>query len=433
MTQHLLQRGHTWYVRYVVPRASRSKLGKESIFRSLKTRDLDVARKRKHAVLAEIMAEIEVVMNGGKPSKAAMIEEATAFAEEIRTAPTEEKAELAEYVASDRADYFHRKVSNEAGQLYTEVALRGSMPITGAGEKYLASIVGKVTAGTVDGRKRSIDLFVQNMGDMPISKLSPRIAASWMSNHLEPSGKAPATIGRYLDTMNLLWDWSFRREWCAGGSPFKGLKSELPPKEKKKRGFTNEELQVYLDFLKKRPKHKSIEYEVALLLAFSSTRLGDICELRVRHIFNEGTEAHIYEGKNESASRVLFFSHPKCVEILNRRIEGKQPDDQVFEELVVGGVDGKLNHALSNRMRRYLSEAIPTAQKLGLDVHSIRRWAATVLENTPEIDMTLSMRLFGHKTGKMLTDVYSNGPERQRLQEGFKLYSEAVEERLDIS
>jgi len=46
--------------------------------------------------------------------------------------------------------------------------------------------------------------------------------------------------------------------------------------------------------------------------------------------------------------------------------------------------------------------------------------------------MTLAMRLFGHKTGKMLTDVYSNGPERQRLQNGFKLYSEAVEARLDV-
>jgi len=281
MTQNLLQRGHTWYVRYVVPRAYREKLGKESISRSLKTRDLDVARKRRHTALAEIIAEVEMAVSGGVPSKAFMIEEAIAFAEEIRTAPTDEKADLTQYVATDRADYFHRKVSEEAGQLYADIALRGSMPITGAGEKYLASIVGKVTAGTVDGRKRSIDLFVQNMGDMPISKLSPRIAASWMSNHLEPSGKAPATIGRYLDTMNLLWDWSFRREWCSGGSPFKGLKSELPPKKKVKRAFTNAELQTYLDFLKKRPKRNAIEYEIALLLAFSSTRLGDICELRV--------------------------------------------------------------------------------------------------------------------------------------------------------
>ncbi|OUR77448.1 hypothetical protein A9Q83_10875 [Alphaproteobacteria bacterium 46_93_T64] len=116
MTQNLLKRGHTWYVRYVIPRASRSKLGKESISRSLKTRDLDEARKRRPAALAEIIAEVDLIVDAEKYSKVAMIEEAAAFAEEIRSAPTDEKADLATYVASDWAMYFHEKKGYEAGR-----------------------------------------------------------------------------------------------------------------------------------------------------------------------------------------------------------------------------------------------------------------------------------------------------------------------------
>jgi len=432
MTQNLLQRGHTWYVRYVVPRAYREKLGKESIFRSLKTRDLDKARKRKHGVLANIVAEVERVMNNGEMSRAEMIDEALAFSEEIKVAPNAEQADLAVYVATDRADHFGQKVGYEAGQLYADIALRGSVPISKAGEQYLQSIEGKVSQGTIEGRRRSINTFTANMGDMPLAKISPRITASWLTDHLEPSGKAPKTLAKYIDNMNLLWKWGFRREWCGGTSPFTDLKSEFRASPKRKRAFENEELRDYLKYLKQLPAKKVVEYEVALLLAYSAARLGEICELRVRDVFQGGSEVHIKDGKTDAAGRVLFFFNPECIDILKRRTIGKLPDDQVFEELKPGGQDQKLNHALSKRMRISLANVIPHAKAEGLDLHSIRRWGATVFENTPEIDLILSQRMIGHKTGKLLGDVYSSGPEKERLREGFEVFSQAVKSRLIV-
>lgn len=430
MTQNLLQRGHTWYVRYVIPRASRLKLGKESISRSLKTRDLDEARKRRPAVLAEIIAEVDLIVDAEKYSKASMIEEAAAVAEEIRSAPTNEKADLATYVASDRAMYFHEKKGYEAGQVYADIALRGSMPISSAGKQYLESIEGKVSQGTIDGRKRSINTFIQSMGDGPIANVSPRMTASWLTDHLAPSGKAPKTLAKYIDNLNLLWKWSFRREWCAGTSPFMSLKSEIPKAEKHKRGFSDGALKGFLGYLRGLPSAKRVQYEVALLLVYSGARLGDICELQVRSVKSEDGEVHIFNGKSQAAERVLFFHNPECLGILNQRCEGKEPTDQLFHELKRGGEDNRLSHGLSNRMRYSLEKFMPDAKAQGIDIHSIRRWAGTVFDNTPEIHPELADRMVGHKTGRLLSDVYSDGPEKVRLREGFRIFDEKVEARI---
>ncbi len=60
MTQGLVKRNHTWNVRYVIPRSDRAKYGgTESVTRTLKTRDLDEARKKKHAKVAEIIEELD--------------------------------------------------------------------------------------------------------------------------------------------------------------------------------------------------------------------------------------------------------------------------------------------------------------------------------------------------------------------------------------
>lgn len=430
MTQNLLQRGHTWYVRYVIPRAYRTKLGKESIFRSLKTRDLDEARKLKHAVLDQIIKEVEAIIDAGQYSKADMIEEASAFAEEIRTAPTDEKADLAEYVASDRAMYFHEKKGHATGQLYADIALRGTMPISSAGKRYLEAIEGKVSPGTIEGRKRSINTFIENMGDMPIVNVSPRITASWLTDHLEPSGKAPKTLAKYIDNLNLLWKWSFRREWCRGTSPFLDLKAEIPKAKKRKRGFTDDSLKGFLKHLQALRPEKQVQYEVALLLAYSGARLGDICELQVKRVIGDEGEVHIFNGKTEAAERVLFFHYAECQEILKRRCEGKGGNDQIFHELKRGGEDNRLSHGLSNRMRYSLEKYMPDAKVQGIDIHSIRRWAGTVFDNTPEIHPELADRMVGHKTGRLLSDGYSDGPEKDRLREGFRMFGDAVGRRL---
>lgn len=418
MTRNLLRQGHTWYARYVVPTKYRKIVGRAQIVRTLKTRDLDEANKRKHGKLAEIVAEVEKKVQLSTGSDA----EALKAYNEILDAPDEERREIYEGIIEDRANDISEGGHDGEAQRFYKVATGEGVPVSTVRNEWLKSLDGKVTAGTIDGRRHAVNTFIQAMGDLMLNKIGPRAATRWLNDHLEPSGRSPKTLGRYIGAMNLMWEWARRREYCEGLSPFKGLSSELKKPTRRKRAFTDEELRLFLEGLRRRQNKRPEEYDVGLLLIESGCRLNEICELRVRDVFEEG-EVHIKDAKTKAGNRVVFFLSDKAQEILKRRTAGKEPGNQLFEELVPGGQDQKLGHSLSKRMRATLAEALPTAKEEGLDLHSIRRWAATVLENLEDIDPVMKDRMLGHSSGKLLTDVYSSGPEKRRLRAGFEMFS----------
>ena len=59
--QYLQKRRQTWYVRVIVPPALRKAIGKGHIVRSLKTRDVVEARRRRPHARAEIARHFEEV------------------------------------------------------------------------------------------------------------------------------------------------------------------------------------------------------------------------------------------------------------------------------------------------------------------------------------------------------------------------------------
>jgi hypothetical protein len=144
MTQNLIQRGHSWSVRYIVPTENRAIVGKKEIVRALGTRDLNEARKIRHAVLAQIITDVENLVNPAK----SILEDAQAHALEIATSST---PEIIKNLAVDKAESIEKAHGEHVAQQYADVALRGSMPVKAAGDQWLKSQEGKVTQGTVDG------------------------------------------------------------------------------------------------------------------------------------------------------------------------------------------------------------------------------------------------------------------------------------------
>ena len=425
MTQNLIRRGHSWSVRYIIPTELRSIVGKKEIVRSLGTRDLDEARKLRHSALAQIVAEVDFLVF---PEKTLLCE-AKAVAQEIATSPY---PDIIESLAADRAEDIERLHGEEAAGQYVDVALNGSMPVSEAGEQWLKSQEGNVTRGTIDGRRRVIKQFTDDIGDLSISAVTPRVATKWLSDYLEPSGRSPKTLGRYIGAMDLLWRWSRRREWCEGLSPFDGLTSELKKTTSTKRAFTDAELVTFMDSLKAKANRHPEEYDVGILLLESSARLNEIAELRVKDVYEDG-EVRIHDGKTKSANRCLFFFSDRAKAILAKRAAGKEADDQLFHELKPGGQDQKLGHALSKRMRLSLAGVIPDASKQGLDLHSIRRWGAGVwesLEGLEGLNRTLMKRAFGHSVGDLLGDTYSPGAEKEKLRGAFRRFSEEALKRV---
>ena len=416
MTQNLIKRGHTWYVRYIVPADLQTYVGKREIVRSLKTRDLDEARKRRHAVLAEIVTECHAKRDPN-------------VTRHELAAIKDHDPELHQLLTLDVIEGVADAEGDEAAHNYAEVIHGDSQLVSFASEKWLERLKGRVTVGTIDGRRHAVSTFTKALGDMALSRITPNIAFRWLEEHLIPSGRSPKTLGRYISAMNLLWDFSKNRGWCNEPSPFSSLSKELPKVKRRKRGFQNDELKKFRDGLKARSNKHPDEYDVGVLLIESTCRLNEIAELRVRDVHPDG-EVHVSDGQNKSADRVIFVVSTRALEILKRRVAGKGPDDQLFEELKPGGQDKKLGHALSKRMLRTLAVVLPDAKENGLDIHSIRRWGATVLDNLEGFDRDLKNRAMGHKTGDLLGDVYSDGPGKRRLRKLFEAFSREVERRL---
>lgn len=429
MTQNLLKRGHTWYVRYIVPRKFRDIVGKSEIVRSLKTRDLDEARKRKHAALDKIVKEVEAIIYPHKGTPKEALEQAVVMRQDIVEA---DNPDLVKGVLMDIIRDQETTLGTQVAKQMWAIAIENEMPVSVAAQQYVDSLVakGKVTKGTIDGRHRAAKQFVADMGDIHMSKITPRLAIRWFEEYLEPSGREAATLGRYISSMALLWKWAARREMCAGQCPFDGLSSELERPKKRKRAFTDAELTKFLKALKAKKQKHPEEYDVGLLLIESGARLNEIAELRVKDVYADG-EVHIHDGKTKAANRCIFFHSDRAQKVLAERVKNKQPEDQLFEELKPGGQDRKLGHALSKRMRRTLAEVIPDAKEQGLDLHSIRRWAGTILDNCDAIpDRTLRSRMLGHRVGDMMGDVYSDGAEKGRVKKAFAVFSDIVQERI---
>jgi len=278
MTQNLLKRGHSWYVRYVVPRKYRSKFGKNEVVRALQTRDLDVARKLRHSILAEIVDEVERAVFPNRGTSQEAIDQAVSMAEDIAEA---DDPDLVRDVIMELIKSKESELGVETTKQMWAVAISNEVPVSLAAHRWLESLDGKVTKGTLDGRRKVARQFVEDMGDIPLSSISPKVSAKWLSEHLEPSKRSPKTLVRYLASMNLLWKWSWRREWCSGLSPFEGLSQEVAKSKKTKRSFSESELVLFLETLKRKSNKHPEEVDVAVLLIESAARLNEIAELRV--------------------------------------------------------------------------------------------------------------------------------------------------------
>src|SRR5438874_2456072 len=104
-TAYLKQRRRGWYVQLAVPLALQEIVGAKVLTRSLATRDLTEARKRRHAVLAELQQMLAGAAKRpftGPPKSSDLIDTASLLLEaEARGESTEDNTEAAFDAAVD--------------------------------------------------------------------------------------------------------------------------------------------------------------------------------------------------------------------------------------------------------------------------------------------------------------------------------------------
>jgi integrase len=422
--QYLQKRRQTWYVRFPIPSNLRSLYGgRETLVRSLRTRDLAEARYLRYEAIVEIQREFRVKSTGKPPE--AVLEEALKLREAILRADHREldstrhsDRDTLEFVAETMAEEVEAVHGEATARTVYRIATGKGLPTSIALERWLKDIEGTIKNGTVADHRHAVRLFVEFSGDICVEDVARIDAGRFTTDVLKAGGQASAkTINKKLSSLSALWKWLRKRGLVNEENPWEGqgdYTRRTKARKAEKRAYTAEEL-VKLLSADPRDVYASDTYAPALwdlmrLGLLTGARLDELCSLRVEDIDAKERTIRIRDGKTENAQRTIPVLDP-IWPIIERRV-GEAKDGFLFWQLPPGGPDKKRGWTTTKRFTAFRRRVLGDTGT-ELDFHSFRRCFATYLERASTVSRAVNAsviaELMGHAKGTLALDGYSSG------------------------
>lgn len=421
-TRYLVQRRKSWYVRVAVPPSLRDRLGQD-IVRSLKTRSLEEAQRRRWKAIADIKDKIDRARTGrdlmGEASDWSLERDKVTEQNARAFGYSLEKAE--ELMALDeveQAEKIERTHGEAAAQRWIDVAAGRGLPISVALNRWLDQSDTKEK--TKAEQRRAVEEFISVVGDMLVGKITRRIAAEYVERLREPSGavrrrqgdgrdkgRAPATVNKQVSALSSLWRW-LKRKALVEDNVWSEQSVKVP--KAAKRPYRWDELRRLLDDSRMTGTTRDA-VEIAL---FTGMRIEEVARLRVADIEDQGI--HVRDGKTDAAVRWVPLEG-RAWDIVSR-LSSDRSEGYVLDQLQPGP-HGSRSHYLSKKFGRIRDAVLGQGMGQEVDFHSLRRTYAYVGENV--VDAILLARLMGHEAPTLATKVYSGGAWRERLREAQRL------------
>jgi integrase len=435
-TSNLKRRKLTWYVRLGVPPALQTTIGKTEIVRTLKTRDLREANRRKHAVLAAMHEELsrataeatlpktsaEYVLSVAKAAREGM----------LKGDQSEDQAEAAVDAAlEDHLERMARKrgIDPETGHPLLEEAHERTLQLAhrvlheGEGsllskslKTYLAEIKPRVRAKTLLEKERQLKEFSDWLKhDCEVQTITRKVCGRYVSEVLTQKGHAPKTIKDTLSNLSAFFEWLLGRG-LIDFNPWKGvsktIKSSTRGTKPKRRPWTNEEL---AGLLTKLPTSDPL-WSMTAIAAYSGMRREEVATLRADDCRNGSLK--VTEGKTAAAVRVVPV-HPAIAPLVSQ-LAKKSSDGFLVPGLLTGGPDAKRSHYIGKRF----SDAI---RKLGFDdpalnFHTTRNSFMQRCEEAGVPESTVKL-LVGHARQSLTFGTYSPGVQLNTLRDAVQKVS----------
>ncbi len=434
-TRWLEQRRQTWYAVIYVPAPLQAALGSK-LRKSLGTRDLMEAQRRRFGVLAEFRRQIEnatrtapegrdplidVALNWrGALNDARLTDEGTEAAEGEETGG---QTALVEWLIDDHRERLNAR--GAAGNTFAAVAHGRGTPLLLHVPDWLheGGQKGAFEPRTKVQHERTL---VELQGWMGRVKLAPTIeavgrreAGRFVTECLGRSGRQPKTIARIISACRSYWTFLLRKGIVPGDkNPWDG---QAPPKglfkgtaEETERPFTDDEVRRLLA--------GPADAELADLMrvaALTGMRIEEIYRLEVRDC-SEGW-FNIRKSKTRAGIRKVPV-HAAIASIVASRSQGKSPKAYLFEE---GGAlkEGReRSMAASKRFGHYrkrdgvgVDEVAGGKRRSLVNFHSFRRWFVTAATRAGQAERVVG-QIVGHKAQGMTMGVYFGGdlPEQLR-------------------
>lgn len=421
--------GGKWRVTVSVPRDLHDKLGTK-LKQPLHTDSLTIANRLKWPVVGKLKERIESAR--GAASNAPHIADALHMAELRKQAKTEEEREsvvegiyltaemLRGRVVGEELDpatgepepLYDPDKERQSGE-FARVALGLATPLDLLHGRYLEGLTVKARTKADDERAmKYLKQWCANEGVTPVLEaFNKKTAVRFMDAlpELLP-GLTPTTLNKYLRRLSRYWQWLERRHEVEH-NVWHGLTLEEPqtPHDEEERPFTDAEMVKLLTGETTQHMH-----DLMRIAALTGARIDAIVSLKVKDC-RDGS--FIFKPQKKEKKERACPIHSELLQIVARRTEGKEDEDDIFPEWPAPKKEGskrERSFKASNQFTEYrrkvgVDEVIPGKRRSLVNFHSFRRWFITKAEQADQPENIIAA-VVGHKRQGMTLGRYSGGP-----------------------
>ncbi len=432
--KYLEVHGSQWRVVINVPKRLHSKLGTK-LKRPLGTDSLREANRLKWDVIAELKAIIAQADNPSLSIEAARkqardkaMHQAALLADRRKAAfETEERDQVDEEIALTAEklagrpvgfdEHGHETYDSDRSAIATEfvqLARGDKTPIDHHHTKFLS--MSHVKPRTQADDKRAMKLlkdWCKKAGVAPYLQAIGKKEAVRFCDELPTitDGLTPVTLNKYVSRLSVYWAWLENRHEVETNI-WKGRRLKEPQQttDQRERPFTEDEMKALLG-----GNAEPRMYDLMRIAALTGARLDAIVCLKVKDCRDDGV--FVFKPQKKEPGSRLCPIHSSLTEIIERRKNGKDPEDDIFPEWP--GV--KKSKSLRERSFKTSNEFTTYRRSVHVDetregkrrglvnFHSFRRWFITKAEQAGQPESTIAA-VVGHKRTGMTLGVYSAGP-----------------------
>ena len=432
--QHLIQRRQTWYVQLRVPKHLVPVVGRHLLCRSLKTRDIGEASKLKHAVLAEwhrrlLLADRHVQQSCSQPPDR-LLAFGRLLLDEVHAGEVDPDEALEEFtdVSDDLyTNWVEQNPDKWIGDLASETqnqTLRGMRAAIADGKRYtllseaidtyLEGDKNRLRVATLKRRRTYLSRFKDWHTDCGLNDVTKADAGRYVTEVLEPSRLAPATIKQGIGDLSGFFQWCSIRGLCES-NPFEGVartvrtvKRGVRASGDELRPWTDDELVTLLT----QTPHDSCLWIMSVLALYTGMRQNELAEAKCQDVMRDeyGTWIAIPEAKTKAGKRNVPV-HPVIAPLI-QHLSNTSQDGYIVPGLKPEGYDGKRGHMVSKRFgyHKKVKLGLPTALKF----HGLRKNFATQIYRA-DVPVDRLEQIIGHSHGNLAQDVYIDGSGLEQL------------------
>jgi integrase len=416
-TSHLKLKRHVWFARLIVPPRLRMMVGRTELLKTLKTRDIKEANRRKHAVLAELQRELTQAELANvlpdKDSVGYIVEIAKGQRRALRQGLIDEQQAEAglDAVMDEQIELLRRRngYNEETGEPHnseTHLRMQGLAERVLAGDEielvsdsvktYLAEIKARVRNQTLREKERQLGALQSWLKtDCEVGSINKKIAGRYVTESLLTQGHAPKTVKDILSNLSAFWVWLEGRG-LVESNPWRGMSSTVKSSTRgtkaKRRPWTDDEL---LKLMKVIPNSDPL-LPLTAIATYTGMRREEVASLRADDVENNALT--VREGKTKAALRRVPIH--SALRPMITQLVSKSRDGYLIPGLLTGGADAKRSHYLGKRFGSLIRD-------IGFDdpalvFHTLRNAFIQRCEEggVPESSAKL---LVGHSRAKSLT------------------------------